>query len=191
MTTKKPQLGWVSVPHGRNGELLTATAPGQKFEFCFAQRNGRWALVGVCIEHAEGIGVAEVRGVPIDLAWRVLRTSKRDASGRVGIGKLGPEFKRPERQRQERRPDVRRWTERKLAELAEEYVREMELGERKPVHAMWLRRQTSPADRVSREYLGARITEARKRGLLTATEDRRPGGRLTVKAKRLLKGDAL
>lgn len=64
--------------------------------------------------------------------------------------------------------------------LAAEYVRQLESGERRPAHAL--------ADEFggSASLWANRISEARKRGLLTETSRGRAGGALTDKAVDLL-----
>jgi hypothetical protein len=145
----------------------------------------------------------QLREAPVGAMERALRAAATEQSPRSGPPYRTPRLEIVDRQRSggedpdQERMRWRAWTadfilrprtgtggrsDRPYAALAACYVAAFERGEISPVKAV--ARELAFEDRAVRNYL----TKARERGLLTPADPGCPGGRLTEKSRRILRG---
>lgn len=185
---------WSTTSDGADAVTIEAHDDGLCHRFTFRNDADGWRLIEVVTSCSDGVGAAEVRRVPIALAWDHLRDARGDSARaarsteEVGMAAPAPSVREIDVLRG--RDPVRRrttWSDVELAQLAARYVELCADGLGKPTARL---AEEAAAERGVESFSAARmrglLAQARRSGLLTKTPGGTPGGRLTKRAERLL-----
>lgn len=197
-------LRWGETPAGNvTGRVAWASAPGAVFDLVITREG---LLIEWCARADDGrsLSARQLRSAPVGAMERAIRREVASTSDvmrdysrlMLDLGaRFGIDVDRTDAaesaswarsladfaERPRTGPSGR--SDRSYATLAALYVRLVEEGEQRPIHAV--------ADRLglAKKTVQNHLFKARERGLLTSAGRGRAGGRLTDKAKEMLSGD--